>query len=369
MPRHHRRCAQFPSARRGQGAVTYQVIILAVPGALLLDVAGPAEVFAAAQAAGGPAYQVRLASPYGGPVAASNGITLQTEPLAQAMAAAGAQAPCERRMLIVAGGPGARQAAGDAALACAVAEAADGVGLVASVCTGAFILAASGLLDGLAATTHWRHAARLARDYPAVRVDAAPIFLRAGRIWTSAGVTAGIDMALAILDSQAGRPVAMAVARGLVMFLRRPGGQAQFSAPLAAQARERAAAGRGAARFDALHGWIAANLTADLRIDALAAQAGMSPRSFARHYLASTGRTPARMVAELRLSAARALLEENLPLAEIARRCGFRDAADLRRGFIRGLGVSPAAYAARFGASGPAASRPGSAAAGAAEPG
>lgn len=318
-----------------------QVVIFAVPDGLMLDVAGPADVFAASAAAGGPAYAITLATPQGGPLRLSNGLSVHSTQLAAA--------PLDDAILILAGGAGARRAAGDAALARSLAQAGGRARLVASVCTGTFLLAAAGLGQGLRVTTHWFHAAALRKLHPGMTVDPDPIYIQQGRIWTSAGVTAGIDMALAILEQEAGRDIALTVARHLVMFLRRPGGQSQFAAPLAAQSRERAGA---TARFDALHAHIAANLAGDLRVEALAAIAGIAPRSFARHYLARTGQTPARAVAEMRLSAARALIESGVALADAAQRTGFGDASAMRRAFGRSLRIPPSAYAARFTARG-----------------
>jgi transcriptional regulator GlxA family with amidase domain len=210
----------------------------------------------------------------------------------------------------------------------------------ASVCTGAFLLAASGLLDGRRVTTHWRYCAELARRYPALTVESDPIFVRDGSVWTSAGVTAGIDLALAFVEADLGRESALAVARQLVVFARRPGGQAQFSASL----------GLGvAAEFDGLHTWMTRNLHHDLSVPVLAARAGMSERSFARRYHAATGTTPSRAVERLRVEAARAALG-NSPrsIKDVARRCGFGSEETMRRSFLRLLAVAPRDYRARF---------------------
>ncbi|HZZ03025.1 GlxA family transcriptional regulator [Paraburkholderia sp.] len=220
---------------------------------------------------------------------------------------------------------------------------------VCSVCTGAFYLAAAGLLDGRRATTHWREAPHLARRFPNVRVDADPIFIRdagqgegAGVVWTSAGVTAGIDLALALIEEDVGHAVAMQAARRLVVFMKRPGGQSQFSAALAAQA----SAGRP---FEALHSWMAAHLRNDLSVERLAERAQMSPRTFARRYVDEVGRTPARTVSALRLeAAARVLAESRRPLKRIALDCGFGSEQNLRRAFVRRFGVLPLEYRERF---------------------
>lgn len=220
---------------------------------------------------------------------------------------------------------------------------------VCSVCTGAFYLAAAGLLDGRRATTHWRDAPRLARRFPNVHVDADPIFIRdAGRhegdgvVWTSAGVTAGIDLALALIEEDLGHAVAMQAARRLVVFMKRPGGQSQYSAALAAQASANGP-------FEALHSWMAAHLRDDLSVERLAERTRMSPRTFARRYVDEVGRTPAKTVSALRLEAAsRALAESRRPLKRIALDCGFGSEQNLRRAFLRRFGVLPLDYRERF---------------------
>jgi transcriptional regulator GlxA family with amidase domain len=220
---------------------------------------------------------------------------------------------------------------------------------VCSVCTGAFYLAAAGLLDGRRATTHWRDAPRLARRFPNVHVNADPIFIRdAGRhegdgvVWTSAGVTAGIDLALALIEEDVGHAVAMQAARRLVVFMKRPGGQSQYSAALAAQASANGP-------FEALHSWMAAHLRDDLSVERLAERTRMSPRTFARRYVDEVGRTPAKTVAALRLEAAsRELAESRRPLKRIALDCGFGSEQNLRRAFLRRFGVLPLDYRERF---------------------
>jgi transcriptional regulator GlxA family with amidase domain len=214
------------------------------------------------------------------------------------------------------------------------------------VCSGAFLLATAGLLDGRRAVTHWRRCAEFARRFPAVRLEPDPIFIRDGDIWTSAGVTAGIDLALALVEEDLGRELALAVARHLVVFLKRPGGQAQFSATLALQ--------HGDARFERLHAWIADNLRRDLSVGSLADAAGMSERSFVRHYRQATGRTPARAVEQVRVEAARHLLERGRPVKRVAAHCGYGSEETMRRSFLRLLGATPQAYRERFSAAAPA---------------
>jgi transcriptional regulator GlxA family with amidase domain len=248
--------------------------------------------------------------------------------------------------LIVPGTPIEAAAPLQAELVAWIAASAPRARRVASVCTGAFYLAAAGLLDGRRATTHWRNAAELARRYPLVDVDPEPIFLcdtRDGRaVWTSAGVTAGIDLSLALIEEDCGHAVAMQAARRLVVFMKRPGGQSQFSEALAAQTS-------AGGTFDTLHGWMAANLHTELSVERLAQAANMSPRTFARRYAEAVGRTPARTVSAMRVeAAAHALVQSHRPLKRIAADCGFGSEQNLRRAFERRYGVLPLEYRARF---------------------
>ncbi|HAR26758.1 MAG TPA: AraC family transcriptional regulator, partial [Bradyrhizobium sp.] len=207
--------------------------------------------------------------------------------------------------------------------------------------TGAFLLAASGALDGRRAVTHWGFWEELAARFPDVRVESDPIFVRDGTFWTSAGVTSGIDLALALVEDDLGRAAALAVARYLVVFLKRPGGQAQFSEILSLQTADD--------RFSALHDWISSHLADDLSLPTLANQAGMSERSFSRHYAEATGLTPARAIERLRVEGARHLLSETrLPIKRIAQRCGFGSEETMRRSFLRLLATTPQDYRARF---------------------
>jgi transcriptional regulator GlxA family with amidase domain len=243
--------------------------------------------------------------------------------------------------LLVAGGPGVEAASSDPVLVDWLRRRASKARRVASVCTGAFLLAASGTLDGRRAVTHWSYCADLARRFPAVRVESDPIFVRDGAVWTSAGVTAGIDLALALVEEDLGRTAALAVARYLVVFLKRPGGQAQFSEALSLHSAED--------EFAALHDWIDRHLADDISLPKLASQAGMSERSFSRHYAEATGLTPARAVERLRVEAARRLLSESrLPVKRISQRCGFGSEETMRRSFLRVLAATPQDYRARF---------------------
>jgi transcriptional regulator GlxA family with amidase domain len=243
--------------------------------------------------------------------------------------------------LIVAGGWGVHEAVHDRELVDWVRARSAHARRTASVCTGAFLLAAAGLLNERRAVTHWTRCAELATRFPSVHVEPDPIFIRDGDVWTSAGVTAGIDLSLALVEDDLGRTLALDVARQLVVFLKRPGGQAQFSAALSLQ--------KSGERFGELHAWIAENLAGDLSVGVLAARVGMSERSFVRHYRAQTGTTPARAIERMRLEAARRLLGDTaLPVKRVAARCGFGTEETMRRGFLRSLGVSPQAYRERF---------------------
>jgi len=324
-----------PSSRISAARI---IEVLAYPSVQLLDVTGPLQVFAStndlvSEAGETPPYLLRVVAKGGQGVTASAGLGIATRPLPRISAALDT--------LIVAGGPGVEAASADPVLVDWVRRRAERARRVASVCTGAFLLAASNVLDGRRAATHWSVCAELARRFPAVRVESDPIFVRDGTVWTSAGVTAGIDLALALVEEDLGRTAALAVARYLVVFLKRPGGQAQFSAALSLQSAED--------QFGALHDWINQHLLDDISLPLLARQAGMSERSFSRHYLEATGLTPARAVERLRVEAARRLLSETrLPVKRISRRCGFGSEETMRRSFLRVLSATPQDYRARF---------------------
>jgi transcriptional regulator GlxA family with amidase domain len=314
------------------------VEILTFSDVQLLDVSGPFQVLATAndlaRHAGQPApYIVKAIAAAPGQIISSSGLAIWAEPLPSP------HQPIDT--LIIAGGIGVHPACNDPVLVDWVRHRAARARRTASVCTGAFLLAAAGLLDGRRATTHWSHCSRLAAAHPSVKIEPDPIYINDGPIWTSAGVTAGIDMALALLDADLGRPAATAVARQLVVFAKRPGGQAQFSAGLALAGSD--------ASFDRLHDWIKDNLRGNLAVPALAEQAGMSERSFLRHYRQVVGTTPARAVERVRVEAARqALGATTLPLKRIARDCGFGSEETMRRSFLRVLAVPPQTYRERF---------------------
>jgi transcriptional regulator GlxA family with amidase domain len=316
-------------------------VIVAFADVQSLDVTGPLEVFAGAQqliqATGSNArgYEVTVASPDGEPLRTSSGLALIPDADLH-------HAPKPIDTLIVAGGQGSRRAACDEALIEWLVGAAAGARRTASVCTGAFLLAQAGLLDGRRATTHWFSAEELARRHPAVRVDAEPIFLRDGDIWTSAGVTAGMDLALALVEEDLDREVALTIARHLVLFLRRPGNQSQFSATLAAQEPARDAL-REVQRL------VLEDVSGEHTVEEMARRAHMSTRHFARAFRAETGLTPARFVERVRLEAARRRLEDTSePIASVAAACGFGTAETMRRVFLRALEVGPAEYRRRF---------------------
>jgi transcriptional regulator GlxA family with amidase domain len=211
-----------------------------------------------------------------------------------------------------------------------------------SVCTGAFFLGAAGLLDGLTATTHWQHASELAEKFPAARIEPDRIYVQDGPLWTSAGVTAGIDLALKLIEDDHGRELALTVARRLVVFLKRPGGQSQFSAHLAAQTATDG-------RIQAVQHWALDHLSLDLTVTALAGRAGMSVRNFTRVFLQEAGITPADFVEMARVDSARRLLEDtDTPLQRVASKCGFANPDTMRRAFLRRIGAGPSDYRERF---------------------
>ncbi|WP_416363992.1 GlxA family transcriptional regulator [Pseudomonas sp. NFX183] len=318
--------------------MTRTIHVLAFNNAQVLDVTGPLQVFATtndlARQRGQPLpYAVSVIAAQAEPVMTSAGLALVAEPLPAA------DAPCDT--LVIAGGWGVYGAAEDAALVDWVTQKARHTRRMTSVCTGAFLLAASGLLDGCRVATHWTRCEELARKFPSLTVEANPIFIQQGSVWTSAGVTAGIDLCLALVEEDLGRAVALEAARHLVVFLKRPGGQAQYSVALSLQ--------KGDSRFADLHAWMAENLTLDLNIPTLAALAGMSERSFVRHYRAETGQTPARAVELIRVETARRqLADSTASIKRIAVQCGFGCEETLRRSFLRALEVTPQAYRERF---------------------
>ncbi|MFE7430503.1 GlxA family transcriptional regulator [Streptomyces sp. NPDC057545] len=308
------------------------VLVVLFDGVQSLDVTGPVEVFAGASRFLGATYDLRTASVDGSPVRTSSGLVLVPD-----TALADAEPP---HTLLVPGGEGTRVPA--PALVDWLREHAPRAERLVSVCTGALLLAEAGQLDGHRVTTHWTVCEHLARTHPAVEVDPDPIFVRDGRLATSAGVTAGIDLALALVEEDHGREVALTVARHLVVFLRRPGNQAQFSAQLTAQTARREP-------LREVQHWITEHPSADLTVAALAARARLSPRHFARAFRAETGLTPGRYVDRVRLEHARRLLEDTSDgVAGIAHACGYGTPEAMRRAFVKALGTAPAEYRRRF---------------------
>ena len=308
-----------------------------------LDVTGPLEVFAGAndwqsrrdrKPAGpdGPAYRIRTASLGGAPVRTTSGLRLAPD----------GDLPDQDKpdILLVPGGEGTRHP-NPALVAWLQAHGPQATRLV-SVCTGAFLLAEAGLLDRRRVTTHWAYCATLAARFPEVSVDPDPIFVRDGNLTTSAGVTAGIDLALALVEDDLGRDAALDIARHLVVFLRRPANQAQFSTQLAAQLADREP-------LRDVQRWIADHPAADLSVPTLAGRASLSPRQFARAFAAEVGMPPGRYVDRIRLETARRRMEDTADgVEETARRCGYGTPEAMRRAFVRALGVSPAEYRRRF---------------------
>lgn len=312
-----------------------RVVLLAFPGVQMLDVTGPAEVLSMADRRAGGAYRLELVTPTAAPVAASSGLRLVPD-----RALSACRGPIDT--LMVAGGAGVADALADERLVAWIRAAAGRSQRVASVCNGAFLLAAAGLLDGRRATTHWAACSELQRRHPDVLVETDPIFVRDGRMATSAGVTAGIDLALSFVEEDLGAAAALEVARWLVLFLRRPGGQSQYSASMAGQAADREP-------LRELQGWIADHLDADLSVGALAERAFMSPRNFARAFRREVGLTPAAYVEAVRVERARAALESgDASVEEIASRCGFGTVETMRRAFRRRVSASPSEYRSRF---------------------
>jgi transcriptional regulator GlxA family with amidase domain len=301
--------------------------VLIFPQFQLLDAAGPITVFeTAGREATPPSYRLRIMTRVAGPVASSSGAQLMAEPLIDE--------PLDT--LLVAGGWGTREAHACAQTLAYVRAAAAQARRTASVCSGAYILAAAGLLDGKRATTHWGRAADLARHYPKIRVEPDRIFVRDGTVWTSAGITAGIDLALALVAEDLGEAVAKRAAQQLVVYHRRPGGQSQFSALLETD--------RPHSRFSPVLAWARERLDERLPVERLAERAAMSPRHFARRFAADMGMTPAKAIERLRLETAREEVESGAaPIERVALHTGFGDPERMRRAFLRAFGQPPQA--------------------------
>lgn len=335
MARIRLRAASAAQARR-------HIVALIFPDVQILDVTGPLEVFGRAarllverNLRTDLAYSVEMVATDAGPVETSSGMRLVAERRIRAVRDG-------VDTLLVAGGRGARAAAQNTELLRWLRRMAPRVRRLGSVCTGSFVLAAAGVLDGKRATTHWASCDALSSQHPRVQVDADPIFVRDGNVYTSAGVTAGMDLALAMVEEDHGRQIALGVARQLVMFLKRPGGQSQFSAQLSVQTADREP-------LRELQQWIADHLSFDLSIPALAQRVAMSPRHFARVFASELNMTPAHFVEVQRVEAARRRLEESSDGVDaIAATCGFGGAEVMRRAFLRTIRVSPTDYRNRF---------------------
>lgn len=315
--------------------------IVAFPGVESLDITGPFEVFNFANLGLGqhgidcePIYTIKLLGSSPGPVATMSGLQVVAEDIY-------GDSSAEYDTLLIPGGDISRELHNRELLDW-IAAMAPKVRRIASVCTGAFLLAEAGLLDGRIATTHWHYSQQFAQCYPNIQVEADRIFIKHGHIFTSGGITSGIDLALAMLEEDWGRDLALYVARFLVVFLKRPGGQSQFSSYLSNEAFQRT-------DLRELQSWIVANLHTDLKVEAMAERLAMSPRNFARVFLNETGMTPAKFVETARIDQARHFLETTeLSIESVADKTGFKDPERMRRTFLRQLGVNPQNYRQRF---------------------
>jgi transcriptional regulator GlxA family with amidase domain len=318
------------------------VVFVVYPDIVLLDLTGPLQVFTHARenANAGPAYRTFVASFAGGRTKTNTILQIDSDPLGDWLSV------CRNRSihtLVVVGGDGALPASRNSAFIDQIKQLANRATRVCSVCSGAFILAEANLLDGRRAVTHWEDCEKLAELYPEVHVEVDPIYIQDGPVWTSAGITAGIDMALAIIEEDLGTPAAIDMARSLVAPMVRSGGQSQFSPELDKQARDTAG------RFGPLHDWISSHLCENIFVDDMADRCGMSSRNFSRQYTATMGTSPARAVEIIRVNAARNLLEAtDQSIKAIAVNCGFQDDERMRRAFTRQIKTTPSQYRAQF---------------------
>jgi len=318
---------------------TRTIVLLGFEGCAALDISGPHEVFALsshlAPRDAAPPYRLMLLADRAGPFRAANNFGLIADSSWRHFRGTA-------DTLIVAGGPDMTPVTGNRTLLDWLRQMSTRTRRIGSICTGAFALAEAGLLNARRATTHWMDVDRLAKAYPKVQVDPDAIYVRDGKFFTSAGITAGMDLALALVEEDLGRDAALAVARMLVMYLKRPGGQSQFSASLQAQATE----GR---RLAPLLSWLTEHYRESISVETMASRAAMSARTFARVFLAETGDTPAYYLEKLRLEHASRLLETTgISLDSAARDCGFTGREQLRRAFQRHRGVTPQEYQKRF---------------------
>ena len=304
--------------------MTRRLALVIFPGFQLLDAAGPIAAFEIAERYEPGSYDLSVQAPGGGLVKSSSGVDFAAEPLGDGAF----------DTVMVAGGDGTRSLRELAQIVAWLRTVR--TRRTTSVCSGAYVLAEAGLLDGRRATTHWSRTDDFQRRYPKVTLDADRIFIRDGEVWTSAGITAGIDLALALIEDDLGEDTARRVAQQLVVHQRRPGGQSQFSALVELGGRT--------GRFGALMDWVRANLAQPLTVEQLAERAAMSPRNFARAFAAETGTTPAKAVERVRLEAARAAVETgHAPIDRVAELSGFGDPERMRRAFLRAFGLPPQA--------------------------
>lgn len=318
------------------------VVFVIYPNIVLLDLVGPLQVFTHARrnAQSGPAYQTHVVSFAGGRTGTNTILPIGSDLLADWL---GVRRDDPVHTLVVVGGDGAVPASGDAAFVGQFRQLAQRATRVCSVCSGALVLAAAGILDGRRAVTHWEDCEYLAAQYPAIKVEVDPIFIKDGHIWTSAGITAGIDMALALIEEDLGKPAAMEMARSLVTPMVRSGGQSQFSAALDQQVRDTAG------RFSDLHRWIAQNIHRQISVEDMARECGMSPRNFSRRYSETMGVPPAKAMEGVRVDAARDMLATtDKGMKVIAVDCGFQDDERMRRAFLRTINTSPSEYRKQF---------------------
>jgi transcriptional regulator GlxA family with amidase domain len=318
------------------------VLFVVYPNIVLLDLVGPLQVFTHARKnpLSGPAYQTHVASFEGARTETNTILSIDSDPLAKWLMK---RQQKSIHTLVVVGGDGASAAVANQLFIDQVKQLADRSMRVCSVCSGALVLAAAGLLDGRRAVTHWEDCDHLAKHYPAVKVEVDPIYIKDGNVWTSAGVTAGIDMALAIIEEDLGKPAAIEMARSLVVPMVRSGGQSQFSPELDRQARD------AEGRFEHLHDWISKNIQGKFSVVGMAKKCGMSSRNFSRKYTATMGISPAKAVEAVRVDAARDLLATtNKSIKTVAAKCGFHDEESMRRAFLRSIKTSPSQYRRQF---------------------
>jgi transcriptional regulator GlxA family with amidase domain len=319
----------------------HHVVILAFPGVNLLDVAGPAQVFTSAielrstrEGESDPAYRVTLVSLHGGLTETTSGLEINSVPVSSIDGV-----PIDT--LLIAGGHGSEDAGETEEIVSWLRAIQPRVRRIGSICTGAFVLAAAGLVEGRRLATHWAYCDRLQELHPAIDVERDAIFVEDHGVWSSAGISSGVDLALAMVEQDYGRELALMVARRLVVFLKRAGGQSQFSVPLQAQVAD--------GPFAALGAWVTNNPAADHRVEKLAQRVNMSPRTFHRLFREAFGRSPAQWIKNMRVECARRMLEQSeKTLQEVATTSGLGSADVMRRIFLHQLGVTPSDYRAQF---------------------